>query len=67
MIPTTTYDQVRLEQHNQLAHLERRRHAHSVGSAYIHFTERVRPQTSGWRAAVAVGAILITSLVLFLF
>lgn len=60
MIPTVTYDQVRIEQENRLAHLERRRHAHELSPLAHLVTDRLRPVTSGWRAAVAVGALFVT-------
>jgi hypothetical protein len=62
MIPTVTYDQVRIEQENRLAHLERRRHAHEAGSFVDLVTDRLSPVTSGWRAAVALGALLVIAL-----
>jgi hypothetical protein len=70
MIPTVTYDQIRVEQQNRLAHLELRRHAHA---ARAHRTEkagleRVRGHVlSGQRAAVALGAVLVALLALFIF
>ena len=67
MIPTTTYDQVRLEQHNRLAHLELRRHAMAAREARserVH-SEKVRVDFStARRAAVAVCALITAATIL---
>jgi len=68
MIPTTTYDQVRLEQHNQLAHLERRQHAlaareHRADSVR---SEKVRVQFGTARRAVAAACAIVTAMAILL-
>ncbi|CAN5847992.1 hypothetical protein BH24CHL6_BH24CHL6_11150 [soil metagenome] len=64
MIPTTTYDQIRLEQQNQLARLELRQHeraAREHRSTSVQ-THRVRAHlVTAKRAAAAAGAILVTT------
>jgi hypothetical protein len=70
MIPTVTYDQVRIEQQNRLAHLELRRHVHEARAQRSEKAglERVRQHAAhGRRAAVAVGAVLVALLALFIF
>ncbi len=68
MIPTVTYDQVRIEQQGRLARLELRQHeraarAHRAEKAR---TQRVHGHVSNRRAAVALGAVVTAALVLFL-
>lgn len=68
MIPTTTYDQVRLEQHNRLAHLELRRHemAGREGRAPAVRGEKVRVQFGTARRAAAAACAIVTAMAILL-
>jgi hypothetical protein len=69
MIPTTTYDQVRVEQEARLAHLEHRAHAHAAEDRRNEKAPTA-PAHSGRpalvRPAIVTGTLLVTALGLFL-
>ncbi|HUG48413.1 MAG TPA: hypothetical protein VMP67_08385 [Candidatus Limnocylindria bacterium] len=71
MIPTTTYDQIRLEQHNQLARLElrrhekaaaRRQHAEQAPTQAVHSSQR----RTRWATAVVTAGLTVATLLLIL-
>lgn len=68
MIPTTTYDQVRLEQHNRLAHLELRQHALAARERRaepVH-SEKVRVQFGAAKRAAAAACAIVTAMTILL-
>ena len=70
MIPTTTYDQIRLEQHNQLARLElrrhekaaRRHHAEQAPTEAVHSSQR----RTRWATALVTAGLTVATLLLIL-
>jgi hypothetical protein len=66
MIPTTTYDQVRLEQQNQLARLELRQHEQAAREQRAQSVETHPVRThliTVKRAVATAAAILVTAAV----